>query len=368
MKSSLLNDSSVFLINEQMVNQVNLLSYPDRLCCIIQRDDQKLCIGSCNNEQRSVWSLQNVNGQLELGLVDAANNQISATELLAVIEASLTYYPFQKTVALAIERSQFPELFVAGVLTVNNDNQVVVYAEMFWQQARLWHQRGSDTVFPARYVFSQGRRHPQRPSKPPGVVYQRFIAWLDSTLSFRRVDIDADLERFNQWMNDPVVAAFWQETGDLEKHRAYLEVIDADPHMLSLVVCLDEKPFGYFEIYWAKEDRVAPFYDADDFDRGWHVLIGEPQMRGKPFVTAWLPSISHYLFLDDCRTQRIVIEPRVDNHKMMRNLAHGGYANLKEFDFPHKRAALHMLLRERFFSEQLWVPRSSVTTHSLSLF
>ena len=36
----------------------------------------------------------------------------------------------------------------------------------------------------------------------------------------------------------------------------------------------------------------------------------------------------------------IVIEPRWDNHKMIRNLAKCGYANLKEFDFPHKRAML----------------------------
>ncbi len=90
-------------------------------------------------------------------------------------------------------------------------------------------------------------------------------------------------------------------------------------------------------------------------------------MRGKRFVTAWLPSISHYLFLDDDRTQRIVIEPRADNFKMIRNLAQCGYTHLKEFDFPHKRAMLGMLSRERFFSEQLWVPRSITSSHSVFL-
>jgi hypothetical protein len=47
---------------------------------------------------------------------------------------------------------------------------------------------------------------------------------------------------------------------------------------------------------------------------------------------------------------------------MIRNLARCGYANLKEFDFPHKRAMLSMLLRERFFEERLWVPRTDATT------
>ena len=47
---------------------------------------------------------------------------------------------------------------------------------------------------------------------------------------------------------------------------------------------------------------------------------------------------------------------------MIRNLAKCGYANLKEFDFPHKRAMLGMLLRERFFAERLWVPRDVIAT------
>ncbi|BBI49044.1 hypothetical protein HORIV_14650 [Vreelandella olivaria] len=69
-----------------------------------------------------------------------------------------------------------------------------------------------------------------------------------------------------------------------------------------------------------QEDSIGAYYAADDFDRGWHVLIGEAAFRGQPYVAAWMPSISHYLFLDDCRTQRLVIEPRVDNAKMLRNL------------------------------------------------
>jgi hypothetical protein len=42
---------------------------------------------------------------------------------------------------------------------------------------------------------------------------------------------------------------------------------------------------------------------------------------------------------------------------MRRNLARSGYALVKEFDFPHKRAVLGTLLRERFFAEHLWLPQ-----------
>ena len=205
--------------------------------------------------------------------------------------------------------------------------------------------------------MTHGRRHPVRPPARNGVVYRRFIPWLGCTLSLRAIDVDNDLPTFNRWMNDPAVARFWQEEGDLAKHRAYLETIATDRHVQGLVATFDDEPFGYVEAYWAREDRIAPFCDAADHDRGWHVLVGEPRFRGRQFLAAWMPSVSHYLFLDDCRTQRLVIEPRIDNDRMIRSLARCGYALVKPITFPHKRAMLGTLARERFFDEALWLPR-----------
>lgn len=346
---------------------MRLLSYPDQVCYHITYEAKTLRVMSNENGKVTIWHLYIQSTQLRLQWIDLSSVQPTVPELLAAVEASFASYPHEKKLFLFIPTRQFKELFDSGVLVRDEDNQVAVYVDLFWQQARIWRTSIITQVFPIRYVFSNGRRHPLRPPKPTGTVYQRYITWLDSTLIFRAVDQAADLGRFNRWMNDPVVAEFWQETGDFVKHHSYLAAIGADPHVINLIGCLDDEPFGYFEIYWAKENRISPYYDVDDFDRGWHVLIGEPHMRGKPFVTAWLPSISHYLFLDDDRTQRIVIEPRADNYKMIRNLVQCGYANTKEFDFPHKRAMLGMLSRERFFSEQLWVPRGITSPNSVFL-
>lgn len=340
-----------------------LVCHPDGIAYLALRDGSGLILRNTKGETLSIWQLRLLSGQLSLEWVGPGSRTPETTELLAVLEAAFNYYPAQHRLDLYAPIWQADELLQSGVAVGEGQNQLTVYAELFWQQSRLWLTSPRSDLFPPYYVLSQGRRHPLRPPKPCGIVYQRHISWLNCTLSFRVVDIEQDLKRFNRWMNDPVVAQFWQEEGDLASHHAYLKGIAADPHVIGLIGCFDEEAFGYFEVYWAKENRLAPFYDADDFDRGWHVLIGESAFRGKPFVTAWLPSISHYLFLDDCRTRRIVIEPRADNHKMIRNLAKGGYANLKEFDFPHKRAMLGMLLRERFFSERLWVPRGTVATH-----
>jgi RimJ/RimL family protein N-acetyltransferase len=185
--------------------------------------------------------------------------------------------------------------------------------------------------------------------KPRGEVYRRFDARLGAWISLRTLDIDLDLARFNRWQNSPRVASFWQEEGSLEQHREYLSKLEADPHTLTLIGCFDDQPFAYFEAYWAKEDRIAPFYDAGDYDRGIHMLVGEENHRGPHKVASWLSALTHYLFLDDPRTQRVVAEPRADNAKMIGHMQNQGFHCEKAFDFPHKRAALMVLGRERFF-------------------
>ena len=220
---------------------------------------------------------------------------------------------------------------------------------LFWQLPQPWLGASLTPSYPLQMVISGGKRHPLRPVKPRGEVYRRFDARLGAWISLRTVDIDLDLERFNRWQNSPRVASFWQEEGSLEQHHEYLSKLEADPHTLTLIGCFDDQPFAYFEAYWAKEDRIAPFYDAGDYDRGIHMLVGEENHRGPHKVASWLSALTHYLFLDDPRTQRVVAEPRADNAKMIGHMQNQGFYCEKAFDFPHKRAALMVLGRERFF-------------------
>ncbi|MGZ7459871.1 GNAT family N-acetyltransferase [Pseudomonas sp. Ma2-10] len=220
---------------------------------------------------------------------------------------------------------------------------------LFWQLPQPWLGASLTPSYPQQMVFCGGKRHPLRPVKPRGEVYRRFDARLGAWISLRTVDIDLDLARFNRWQNSPRVASFWEEEGSFEQHHQYLSKLEADPHTLTLIGCFDDEPFAYFEAYWAKEDRIAPFYEAGDYDRGIHMLVGEENHRGPHKVASWLSALTHYLFLDDPRTQRVVAEPRADNAKMIGHMQHQGFHCEKGFDFPHKRAALMVLGRERFF-------------------
>ncbi|MHC8318483.1 GNAT family N-acetyltransferase [Pseudomonas sp. LB3P31] len=243
------------------------------------------------------------------------------------------------------------EALLSGLLIASDaSGQYRCERSLFWQLPQPWLSQAHAGVYPQLPVISGGKRHPLRPVKPRGEVYRRFDARLGAWISLRTVDIEHDLARFNRWQNSARVANFWQEEGSLEQHREYLAKLQADPHTLTLIGCFDDQPFAYFEAYWAKEDRIAPFYEAGDYDRGIHMLVGEEQHRGPHKVASWLSALTHYLFLDDPRTQRVVAEPRADNAKMIGYMQGQRFYCEKEFDFPHKRAALMVLGRERFFA------------------
>ncbi|KAA0592801.1 RimJ/RimL family protein N-acetyltransferase [Azospirillum lipoferum] len=240
-----------------------------------------------------------------------------------------------------------PAALRSGLLLADGVGGALCRRDAFWQLPGPWLRSPGTGGFPSIARGDGSGLH--RPPKPVGELYRRFDPALGLWISLRSLDIETDLERFNRWQNTPRVLEFWQEGGDFLKHRAYLEGLAEDPHVQTLIGCFDDEPFAYFEAYWAKEDRIAPFCAPGDHDRGIHMLVGEEHHRGPHKVRSWLSALVHWLFLSDARTARVVSEPRADNARMIGHMQSLGFLRERDFDFPHKRAALMLLDRRYFF-------------------
>ncbi|KAJ5586849.1 uncharacterized protein N7459_002614 [Penicillium hispanicum] len=241
---------------------------------------------------------------------------------------------------------------------------------------------------PTQYTFTNGVRHPIRP-KPPHqgeVFYVRYVPSVGQYLSLRvpflpmtkpgfapgthassrpstpprpvsssvtsveqhlSQTTSSDLDTLHRWMNDPRVEAMWQVGGPKPVQEKFLLHNLTSRHSFPVIGCWDGKPFGYFEIYWVKEDPLGRLLDrVDNYDRGIHVLVGEQEFRGPHRVPLWLTTLVHHCFLADMRTEAVYLEPRVDNTKLIGYLQDVGFYKEGEVSFPHKQSAVMKIKRE----------------------
>lgn len=233
-----------------------------------------------------------------------------------------------------------------------NSQEGISYRSGLYQNRTLWHWQKDNQTIPEIWTENEKAvAHPLRQEQPKCVVYNRYDYQNDLTISFRTLDLEKDLDLFHEWMNQPRVSEFWEMAQSREELTAYLQSVLKDRRVWPMVGCFNGEPFGYFEVYWALEDRIAPYYDCQPWDRGFHLLVGNPEFLGQRYSNSWTKAITHFLFLDDPRTTRLVGEPRADNKRVLKLLCPAGWSFVKEFDFPHKRASLVNCYRDSFFKE-----------------
>lgn len=206
---------------------------------------------------------------------------------------------------------------------------------------------------------------PQRPAQStlpsaPHPLYERYIPHLDSYFCLSIFgNSDADIDLLHTWLNDPRVDQFWKDAGTRDEHVNFLKVRYDAPHIIPVLgsyrgTAGDKsvyEPFAYYEIYWAAEDKIGKFYPAKPYDRGIHMLVGSSDHRGPHRVKSWLPSLAHYIFNDEARTERIISEPDRRNSKMINYLESFGFKKSAEVDVGHKVAALMILDRDDFWAK-----------------
>ncbi|MBY4865565.1 acetyltransferase [Burkholderia anthina] len=213
------------------------------------------------------------------------------------------------------------------------------------QQADLWRV-GAHLPCATLPMLTDGRRHPSRPPAPRGDVYARDLPALGVRFTLRGWQPGEDAARVARWFDEPRVRDGWPGT----QPGADGTAPDADPHVTPLVGCFDGEPFAYFEAFWLKEDPLAPHVGARDYDRGLRMLVGESRWRGPHCVAGWLPSVVHYLFLDDPRTEALGCAVPAGHARVVDILARHGFARRRRLALADAQPLWMHALRETFFS------------------
>lgn len=172
---------------------------------------------------------------------------------------------------------------------------------------------------------------------------------IDEAIGFREVDLDRDLGRLHAWLNSDHVLPYWEQDDPLPIVRDTIRERANDDNQTLYVGCLDHTPMSYWESYWAAEDRIGEYYDADPADQGFHLLIGPPQYLGQGYGTP-LVSAMVELQLQHPETQQIVTEPDVRNERAIHVFEQAGFEPVREVELPDKTGLLMACERSTYES------------------
>ncbi|MGH3327369.1 MAG: GNAT family N-acetyltransferase [Streptomycetales bacterium] len=163
------------------------------------------------------------------------------------------------------------------------------------------------------------------------------------------VEPERDLDLLYAWMNDPVVARFWELAVSRQRIAGYLcdriGSAGRPPYLEPYLGSLDGAPMSYFELYRADLDPLAAHYPARPFDAGVHLLLGPPHARGRGLGAVLLHAVSGWQLASCPQATRVVAEPDVRNVASVRAFGRAGFRRAADIDLPRKRAAL--MVRDR---------------------
>ena len=102
----------------------------------------------------------------------------------------------------------------------------------------------------------------------------------------------------------------------------------------------EDRPLAYLEVYRTPRDVVGRHYDADPYDLGIHLAIGELGNTGRGLGRALVTAVALGLSAADPRVRKVLADPD-ERHRIARRMFDAaGFASLGVRDLGHKRAAL----------------------------
>ncbi|WP_297574987.1 GNAT family N-acetyltransferase [uncultured Deefgea sp.] len=157
-----------------------------------------------------------------------------------------------------------------------------------------------------------------------------------------------DFELIHQWVTAPR-AQFWgmQNATQQDVAECYGQQIES-PHCWPYLAYFAGKPAFLLESYNPAHDVLGQYYSVAQGDIGMHFLVAPaqgPAIHG--FTHAVMNTILTFLFSHPA-TQRVVVEPDVNNQKIHPLNRDAGFQYLQTIALPSKTAWFAVCERHRF--------------------
>ncbi len=167
--------------------------------------------------------------------------------------------------------------------------------------------------------------------------------------TLRALKLPQDLSLLYKWMHEPHVIPQWQLDIPEIELAVYFEKMSVDDHQRLYIIQIDNRDVGYLEIYEAKRDRLGLYYNADENDLGWHILLGETDVVGKGHFRACMRTMCFFVFENSKATTKIVGEPSVEVKSYEYVADQIAFEAQKVIHMPEKNAVLYHCFRNKFY-------------------
>lgn len=183
-------------------------------------------------------------------------------------------------------------------------------------------------------------------------LHRQALPGTSHELTFRRVDIERDLDLVWGWWTAPHVQAYWSyavrfgpkpATGYTKDHlrRYWLDKAAPPGDFVAIIAELNGIPAGYIEDYRVAASPLAGHPLLGQDDRGFHAMMGNLDFRGTGLSNSVGGVIVQWQRRAYPLSRRTVMEPDAANAAAIHvALKIPGAKRHGDIQLPHKKAAL----------------------------
>ncbi|MFI9819225.1 GNAT family N-acetyltransferase [Streptomyces sp. NPDC052013] len=170
------------------------------------------------------------------------------------------------------------------------------------------------------------------------------------TFTFRPLDPLKDAELLHSWVTHPKAAFWMMQDAKLEDvEREYMKIAADEHHHAYLGLDESARPVFLMEKYDPAHRELVGLYEPRPGDVGMHFLTPPTDRPVHGFTRSVITAVMAYLF-EDPATQRVVVEPDVDNKAVHALNEAVGFVPEREIQKPEKRALLSFCTRDQFLA------------------